>query len=96
MATASYKELTVQIEKLSKQAESARAKEAQAVVAQIHAMMAEYEITGADLGIREPRAKKKSGGLPPKFQDPETGATWTGRGRAPGWIAGKDRSKFML
>jgi DNA-binding protein H-NS len=33
----------------------------------------------------------------PKYQHPKTGATWTGRGRAPAWIAeAKDRSKFLI
>lgn len=32
-----------------------------------------------------------------KYLDPKTGATWTGRGRAPGWIVNaKDRSKFLI
>jgi len=37
------------------------------------------------------------GKTPPKFQHPKTGATWTGHGRAPSWIAeAKDRSKFLI
>ncbi|PNE59782.1 histidine biosynthesis protein [Paraburkholderia fungorum] len=33
----------------------------------------------------------------PKYRDPKTGATWTGHGRAPGWIASaKDRTKFLI
>lgn len=33
----------------------------------------------------------------PKYQHPKTGATWSGRGRAPSWIANvKDRSKFLI
>jgi DNA-binding protein H-NS len=33
----------------------------------------------------------------PKYQDKKTGATWTGHGRAPAWIANvKDRSKFLV
>jgi DNA-binding protein H-NS len=37
------------------------------------------------------------GGTPPKYQHPKTGATWTGHGRAPAWIANvKDRSKFLI
>jgi DNA-binding protein H-NS len=97
MATASYKDLTAQIEKLTKQAEAARAKEVEGVVTQIQAMMSEYGITGADLGIKATRGKRKAA-VPSaaKFQDPETGATWTGRGRAPAWIAGKDRSKYQV
>jgi DNA-binding protein H-NS len=37
------------------------------------------------------------GGTPPKYRHPKTGATWTGHGRAPAWIAdAKDRSKFLI
>lgn len=32
----------------------------------------------------------------PKFRDPATGETWTGRGRAPGWIKGKNRDDFRI
>ncbi|MFM0132772.1 H-NS family nucleoid-associated regulatory protein [Paraburkholderia sediminicola] len=33
----------------------------------------------------------------PKYQHPKTGATWTGHGRAPTWIAeAKDRNKFLI
>jgi DNA-binding protein H-NS len=33
----------------------------------------------------------------PKYQHPKTGATWTGHGRAPAWIAeANDRSKFLI
>ena len=97
MASASYKDLTAQIEKLTKQAETARAKEVEGVVTQIHAVMAEYGITGADLGIKAARGKRKTASpVAAKYQDPETGATWTGRGRAPAWIVGKDRSKYEM
>ncbi|MBY4865158.1 H-NS histone family protein [Burkholderia anthina] len=33
----------------------------------------------------------------PKYRDPETGATWSGRGRAPAWLAEvKDRTAFLI
>jgi DNA-binding protein H-NS len=39
-------------------------------------------------------AKEK---LPPKYRDPKTGATWSGKARPPTWIANvKDRSKFLI
>ena len=42
-------------------------------------------------------AKSLKGGTPPKYQHPKTGATWTGHGRAPAWIAeAKDRAKFLI
>ncbi len=34
--------------------------------------------------------------VPPKYRDPATGQTWTGRGKPPLWIAGKDRLQFLI
>ncbi|WP_338152540.1 H-NS histone family protein [Paraburkholderia monticola] len=37
------------------------------------------------------------GPQPALYAGPNTGATWSGRGRAPAWIAGaKDRSKYLI
>ncbi|MCM3351971.1 H-NS histone family protein, partial [Bacillus velezensis] len=32
----------------------------------------------------------------PKYQDPKTGKTWSGRGREPSWIKGKKRDRFLI
>lgn len=35
--------------------------------------------------------------VPPKYRDPKTGATWTGRGLPPKWIAAaKNRDRFLI
>lgn len=31
-----------------------------------------------------------------RFRDPATGNTWTGFGRPPNWIRGKDRERFRV
>ncbi|WP_413215926.1 H-NS family nucleoid-associated regulatory protein [Paraburkholderia kururiensis] len=36
------------------------------------------------------------GSPPAKYRDPVSGATWSGRRRAPGWIAGRDRDAFAV
>ncbi|WP_370889550.1 H-NS family nucleoid-associated regulatory protein [Caballeronia sp. RCC_10] len=37
------------------------------------------------------------GPQPAKYRDPKSGAEWSGRGMAPGWLASvKDRSKFLI
>ncbi|QCP52470.1 histidine biosynthesis protein HisIE [Trinickia violacea] len=37
------------------------------------------------------------GPQPPMYRDPKSGSTWSGRGRAPAWIAeAKDRNKFLI
>ncbi len=93
---ASYKDLQSQIEKLQKQAEQAREKEIATVVAQIRTMMTDYGIQASDLGISSKRKRKTGTPAAPKFANPQTGETWTGRGRAPKWIEGKDRTKFAI
>lgn len=42
-------------------------------------------------------SKLKGTHVAPKYRDPRTGATWTGRGLAPAWIKNvKNRSKFAI
>lgn len=112
---ATYKQLQEQAEKLLAEAEAQRAKELAEVVKQVVATLNEHGITMADLrahgfsgarGARKAASKKagrrksKSAGVA-KYQDPKTGATWTGHGRAPNWIleheaAGKKRDRFLI
>lgn len=93
---ATYKELLAQKAKLEEQLEDARVKELEAVIQQVRQIVEEYGLTAEDIGLSSKRgrvAKKKT--VAPKYQDPKTGATWSGRGRAPAWI-GKNRDKFLI
>jgi DNA-binding protein H-NS len=52
---------------------------------------------GSTPNVKVKAAKSLKGGTPPKYQHPKTGATWTGHGRAPAWIAdAKNRAKFLI
>jgi DNA-binding protein H-NS len=54
-------------------------------------------VNGSTPNVKAKAAKSVKGGTPPKYQHPKTGATWTGHGRAPAWIAvAKDRTKFLI
>lgn len=93
---ATYKELLAQKAKLEEQLESARVKELEAVIQQVRQIVSEYGLTAEDIGLSYKRAgadKKKT--VAAKYRDPKTGATWSGRGRAPAWI-GKNRDKFLI
>jgi len=94
---ATYKELLAQKAKLEEQLEGARIKELEAVIQQVRQVVEEYGLTAEDIGLASKRGrgatKKKT--VAPKYQDPKTGATWSGRGRAPAWI-GKNRDKFLI
>lgn len=93
---ATYKQLTEQLAKVQAQMAAAREKEVAATIEQIKERIAEYGITAEELGFSSKRStSRKTGGLPPKYRDPKTGATWSGRGRAPAWL-GKRRDKFLI
>ena len=96
----SYKELLNQIEALKQQAESQRKAEIASVVADIRAKMQEYGITVADLGsARSSRTKGTT--VAAKYRHPQTGDTWTGRGKMPKWLqaevaTGKHKEDFLI
>lgn len=91
-----YKQLTEQLAKVQAQMQAARDKEVASAIEQIKQQIAEYGITAEELGFSSKRTtSRKTGGLPPKYRDPKTGATWSGRGRAPAWL-GKRRERFLI
>ncbi|MBR7070072.1 MAG: H-NS histone family protein [Oxalobacter sp.] len=94
---ATYQEIKAQIAELQIQAEKARKQEIASAVAQIKSLMAEYGITVADLSKSSKSSAKKRATVPPKYRDPATGKTWTGRGRAPKWIAdAKNPEQYLI
>jgi DNA-binding protein H-NS len=44
----------------------------------------------------EAAPKPSKGTKPAKYQDPESGLTWSGMGHEPFWIKGKKRDKFLI
>lgn len=94
-----YADLKAQIAKLQAQADEARRTEVDNVVADIRQKIAEYGLTAQDLGFavaaKRGRPPKKAP-LPAKYQDPKSGNTWSGRGKPPKWIVGKNRERFLI
>jgi DNA-binding protein H-NS len=95
---ASYKQLTAQLEKLHKEVEAAREKEVAQAIADIKQKIAEYDLTAEELGFttQSKPARKTAAGSVAKYRNPKTGETWSGRGRSPGWLAGKNRERFLI
>lgn len=94
-----YADLKAQIAKLQAQAEEARRTEIDNVIADIRQKITEYGLTAQDLGFavaaKRGRPPKKAP-LPAKYQDPKSGNTWSGRGKPPKWIVGKNRERFLI
>ena len=45
-----------------------------------------YGAAGSKPGIVRAKTLKVTQSVDPKYRDPKTGATWSGRGRAPQWV----------
>ncbi|MCA8050251.1 H-NS histone family protein [Burkholderia arboris] len=96
---ATYLELKSQVEQLRQQAEQARLAELEIVLAEVQARVAEYGLTPEQVfGHRCKTSRMRVGqsSVPARYRDPRTGATWSGRGREPGWIKGKKRERFLI
>ncbi|MFM0731597.1 H-NS family nucleoid-associated regulatory protein [Paraburkholderia sediminicola] len=106
-------QIQAKLKKLQAQADVLIARKAQVAVNQIRDLMLKHGLTTADIeakakarraarGLNGHAASGKTkatgaGKSLPKYRDHKTGATWTGHGRAPAWIAAvKDRTQFLI
>ncbi len=113
--TALKQKIEKEILKLQKQAENLQAKRRGPVITSIIRSMREYDITPEDITAayskktartvaRKPSAPSGTPAkrtVPAKYRHPDTGETWTGRGKAPRWLAaaqaaGKSRDDFLI
>lgn len=72
-----------------------------AAITQVRELVQQFGLCADDLfgkytsaGVRIVAGKRST--VAPKYRDPATGATWTGRGKPPKWIADKDRTAFAI
>ncbi|MHB0981801.1 MAG: H-NS histone family protein, partial [Thiobacillus sp.] len=68
--------------------------------AEIQARMKEYGITLDDLKGGAKKAKARTA-VAAKYRNPATGESWSGRGRAPKWLAeelakGRSKDAFLI
>ncbi|CAM2164565.1 DNA-binding protein H-NS [Burkholderia latens] len=101
MATENYFDLKQQLAELQARVDAAREHAKKDAIARIKKEMADLGITIEELGgssrVRTNTNLGKKIAKPPiKYRDPESGQTWTGRGREPAWIRGKDPKQFEI
>jgi DNA-binding protein H-NS len=106
-------QIQAKLKKLQAQADVLIARKAQVAVDQIRELMLKHGLTTADIEAKAKasrvarglhgqagngKAKVAGAGKSvAKYRDDKTGATWTGHGRAPAWIAGvKDRTQYLI
>ena len=94
--------LKKQIAALEAQAERIAKAEMSSAIAKVKDIMAEFNLTIEHLtqtvaGKRAAKKTKAKTASVAKYVDPSTGKSWSGFGRAPGWIAGaKNRDAFLV
>lgn len=94
-------QLIAQRDQLEAEIKKVRDQQVAEAITKIREMMTIYEISVADLGVAERKAAKSARAsgkrtVAPKYIDKTTGATWTGRGKAPKWLQGKDREEYRI
>ncbi len=94
----SYMDLLAQRETLERQIEEAKAREYTEVLNDLRQKIIDYGFSPLELGLNRNKNTKMRprAGVAPKYRDPISGKTWTGRGKAPIWIAGQDREPFAI
>ena len=101
--TAQLSELLAQKEALERQIREEQAKAKAGAISKVRELMVQHGLTTADL-VAAPSKKngiKAGSKVPPKYRDPATGSTWTGRGLKPKWLAsalsdGKSLDDFAI
>lgn len=92
---ADYKALLDKKRELEAQIEAAYKAEVGTAIDKVRAIVSEFGLSSADIfgGRKTPKVPST---VAPKYRDPATGQTWTGRGKPPRWIADKDRTQFAI
>ena len=101
----SLKSIEAQIRKLQQRAEQLKQASKAPAIAEILKLMRANDISIADLRdaakANEKRVPGKRSPAKVKYRNAETGETWSGRGRAPRWLAaaekaGRQREEFAV
>jgi len=102
--SSTYEQIKAQIADLERQALDARKQEIKDALAMVRELIARHGLSVRDIGEKlfaksgRPGSARSGGSKsPPKFRDPKSGKTWTGRGKPPNWIVGvSNRDPFLI
>jgi DNA-binding protein H-NS len=90
--TKPLKELLAEQARLDAAIAAARKEASKEALTEVLRLVNEFSFTVQQVFPWKPVAKKAES----KYLDEKTGATWSGRGKPPAWIAGKNREDFLI
>lgn len=86
------RELLAEKVKLEQEIHRAHQEASTVALATVRELVQEFGFTSQQVFPLKPLKKKPEA----RYLNEKTGATWSGRGKPPAWIAGKDRSEFAI
>ncbi|MFG0677695.1 H-NS histone family protein [Delftia sp. WSY_7] len=94
--TSDYKTLLQQKAEIEARIAEVLKAEKGGAIAKVRELVQQFQLTQEDVFATGKRKSPAGTGVA-KYRDPSTGATWTGRGKPPGWIKDAvDRTAFEI
>ena len=96
---ATLQELIAQKDALEKLIQDTRQTELADAINQVKSLIANFGLTQEDIfGAARGAKKVKAEGskVAAKYRDPVSGKEWSGRGLAPKWLQGREKSEFLI
>ena len=96
---ATLQELIAQKEALEKLIADTRQTELAEAISQVKGLITTFGLTqedifGASRGTK--KVKVEGSKVAAKYRDPVSGKEWSGRGLAPKWLQGREKSEFLI
>jgi DNA-binding protein H-NS len=98
----SLKQLEAELTALQQRVDEERARVRLNAIEQIKEMLESGTLSADDIAALVPKKPSTQGGprirgkAPAKYRNPETGDTWSGHGRPPLWLVGKNLSDYVI
>ncbi|WP_080411868.1 H-NS histone family protein [Burkholderia ubonensis] len=87
--------LFARFESLDREIREVKAKVIESLLEDVMISLQRHGVT-PEILIEYAQSKKRTKQVPPRYWNPDTGETWSGRGREPKWIAGKERDQYLI
>lgn len=92
----SYRELKEKAAALEAQIEEAREAEFDDALTEVRKLVGLFGFLPDDVFGEKREKPRKQTDKRPKYRNPDNGVEWSGMGREPFWIKGKDRAQFQI
>lgn len=92
-------DLLAQIAALQLQADAIKSHERNEALATVNELVNKFSFSSQEIFGLGTKKSALPGGVKKvtaKYRDPQTGATWSGRGLTPKWLKGKDLAEFLI